>query len=210
MRPLRSIVASFVGVLVLASCGGGGLSTGSRYAPQMLHPNVKRGSVISVALVATITKAQMSKGLYGQVIDQIGGSPQCDVLLYGIDYQTVGVNGEAANASEGFFVPSTGCKGPFPLVGYAHGTNLVKEQLISDPSTISKTWTPPDQAPYVVAGIFAAHGYAVAATDYLGLGKSTYPYHPYLHAQSEASAVVDSLRAARNAAAQLSVSLSRH
>ncbi len=41
------------------------------------------------------------------------------------------------------------------------------------------------------------------ATDYLGLGKSDYPYHPYLHADSEASAIVDSIRAAQKASAKL-------
>jgi hypothetical protein len=37
------------------------------------------------------------------------------------------------------------------------------------------------------------------ASDYLGYAKSTYSFHPYLHADSEASVVIDSIRAARNA-----------
>ncbi|MBV8601920.1 MAG: alpha/beta fold hydrolase, partial [Candidatus Eremiobacteraeota bacterium] len=149
----------------------------------------------------------MSAGIFGKVVNEFG-SPACDVRLYQIQYATIGVGGEPADASAGFFVPLAGCKGPFPLVGYGHGTNLVKQQLISNPATISRTWTPPDQDPYVVANVFAAHGYAVAATDYLGLGLSSYPYHPYLHAASEASAVIDSLRAARAAAKKLGIQLS--
>jgi pimeloyl-ACP methyl ester carboxylesterase len=157
--------------------------------------------------VTTITKAQMQAGLYGEVIKDIGGPPQCDVGLYSITYETIGVNGEPANASAALFVPSAGCKGPFPLVGYSHGTNLVKEQLITQPSTISKSLTPPDQDPIAIAAIFAAHGYATVATDYLGLGLSTYPYHPYLQAASEASAVIDSIRAAERAAKRIHVGL---
>jgi pimeloyl-ACP methyl ester carboxylesterase len=130
------------------------------------------------------------------------------VKLYSVTYETVGVRGEQANASAAFFVPQPPCKGPFPLVGYAHGTNPVKEQLITQPATTSSTWTAPDQDPIVVAAIFAAHGYAVAATDYLGLGLSTYSFHPYLHAASEASAVLDSMRAVRSAAKTLHVPLS--
>jgi pimeloyl-ACP methyl ester carboxylesterase len=48
--------------------------------------------------------------------------------------------------------------------------------------------------------MYAAQGYAVVASDLLGYAKSTYSYHPYLHADSEASAIIDSIRAARNAA----------
>ena len=38
----------------------------------------------------------------------------------------------------------------------------------------------------MLAAMYAAQGYAVVATDYLGYAKSTFPYHPYLHADSEA------------------------
>jgi pimeloyl-ACP methyl ester carboxylesterase len=48
----------------------------------------------------------------------------------------------------------------------------------------------------------------VVATDYLGFAKSTYSFHPYLHADSEASSVVDSIRAARAAAVSQGISLS--
>jgi hypothetical protein len=48
----------------------------------------------------------------------------------------------------------------------------------------------------------------VVATDYLGFAKSAYKYHPYLHADSEASSVIDSIRAARNAAKTVGATLS--
>ena len=56
--------------------------------------------------------------------------------------------------------------------------------------------------------MYAAQGYAVVATDYLGFAKSTYSYHPYLHADSEASAMIYSIRAARVAAFPQGVALS--
>ena len=46
------------------------------------------------------------------------------------------------------------------------------------------------------------------ATDYLGFAKSGYAYHPYLHADSEATSVVDSVRAARHAAGEVGANLS--
>jgi pimeloyl-ACP methyl ester carboxylesterase len=54
---------------------------------------------------------------------------------------------------------------------------------------------------------FAAQGYAVVATDFLGYVESTYPYHPYTHAPTEASSIIDSIRAAREAAPSLGLKL---
>lgn len=196
-------IALAAALALLAGCAGGGSTLapgGARMLPAVHAAPAARGSVIAVSQGILLTKKQMSRGLFGKVVDQVGGSPQCDVMLYDVQYATVGVSGEPATANEGMFVPQAPCKGPFPVVAYAHGTNLVKSQLISNPATISATWTPPDQDPYVVANVFASHGYVVAATDYLGLGESNYPYHPYLHADSEASAVIDGLRAGRSLA----------
>ena len=174
---------------------------GPASGPPMVPP--ARGTIISMTRVGTITEAQMSAGLPGQVITALGGAPECNVTLYAITYQTIGVQGEPADASEGFFVPGNGCKKPYPLVGYAQGTNVIKAQKITNP-------TKRNIEPVVVAAIYAAHGDAVAATDYLGLGYSSYPYQPYLVVSAEASAVIDSMRAARKAAKMLHVSLSRN
>jgi hypothetical protein len=207
---LRTISLAAMAALV-AGCAAHGSTT--PILPQTAQARTfaassARGSIISLKRVGIITGAQMSAGLYGEVIDAISGKPKCDVTLYAIVYNTIGVKGEPANASAAFMVPGKKCgAGPYPLVGYAHGTNLAKEQLITDPATTSKDWTAPDQDPVVVAAIYSAHGYAVAATDYLGLGLSTYPFHPYLHVDSEATAVIDSMRAVRLAAAKLGVPL---
>ncbi|HKE37248.1 MAG TPA: alpha/beta fold hydrolase [Candidatus Baltobacteraceae bacterium] len=206
---MRRIFA-FMAVLSVTACSSSTITTIPRQEPlASFDATAPRGKIERLFYVTTISKARMSAGLFGKVISELGGPPKCAVKLFGIKYETVGVNSEPANASAAFFVPQAPCKAPFPLVGYAHGTNPVQEQLITSPKTASAAWTAPDQDPIVVAAIFAAHGYAVAATDYLGLGLSTYSYHPYLHAASEASAVVDSMRAARNAAAKLHVSLSK-
>ena len=44
------------------------------------------------------------------------------------------------------------------------------------------------------ASVLASYGYAVVVADYLGLGSSA-GYQAYLHAHSEATCVVDALRA---------------
>jgi pimeloyl-ACP methyl ester carboxylesterase len=165
-------------------------------------PALARGSVISLSYVTTFSKKQMTGdlGLEGQVITQIGGAPICTAKLYLIVYATIGTKGEPATASEGFFVPGGECKPPFIMVGYGQGTSTVRAMKISSP-------TPRNVEPVSLASIFAAHGYAVAATDYLGLGYSNYTYQPYLNGKAEASAIIDAMRAARHAARTLHVQL---
>jgi hypothetical protein len=206
----RRLIA-FAAAAVVAGCGARGTSTSALPQAPMsaaAQPQAARGRIVSLKLSTVISPAQMTRGVVNGVVTQIAGPPKCAVKLYAIVYKTIGVKGEPADASAAFMVPGANCgKGPFPLVGYAHGTNLAKNQLITDPSTSSPNWTAPDQDPVTVAAIYAAHGYAVAATDYLGLGLSTYPFHPYLHVDSEATAVIDSMRAARSAAKRLGVAL---
>ncbi len=84
---------------------------------------------------------------------------------------------------------------PASLVAYAKGTDVQKPHTLADPT---------DSQTILLAAMFAAQGYAVVATDYLGFAKSAYTYHPYLHADSEASSVIDSIRAARNLLCELS------
>ena len=120
--------------------------------------------------------------------------------LIALTYRTIGVNGEAANASGVMLAPAGACAAAAaPLVAYAKGTDVQKPRTLANPS---------DSETFLLAAMYAAQGYAVVATDYLGFAKSTYRYHPYLHADSEASSVIDAIRAARNASFGQGVSLS--
>ncbi|HTX58594.1 MAG TPA: hypothetical protein VMH02_02875 [Verrucomicrobiae bacterium] len=209
MRRFHHIAVSCA-VLALVGCAvrGNGPVPQVAQGPALRSAAARaRGAIRWMHYVRSFTIAQLggasSPGLLGtaeEAISAFGGAPKCGVALYAIDYETVGVKGEPATASEGFFVPQRGCKGPFTLVGYGQGTNDVKAQKISDPTSVNIE-------PQILAAIFAAHGYPVAATDYLGLGYSSYAYQPYLVVNSEASAVIDAMRAARAAAAELHVRL---
>lgn len=182
---------------VLAGCSS---NTGIQPVPEPTAA-IARGTVISVVHTATLTKTQMEGGIAGPDITLFGGPPRCDVDVYAVRYNTIGVHGEPADASAGFYVPGPGCKGPYLMIGYAQGTNFNRAMKISNPS-------PKNPEPLIMAAIYGAHGYVVAATDYLGLGYSTYPYEPYLVSSAEASAVIDAMRAVRRAAKMLRVPLS--
>lgn len=125
----------------------------------------------------------------------LSGPAQCNVKVVQLTYDSIGVHGEPVKLSAGMYIPDD-CPGPFPLLAEAHGTESDRKHLATNVGPGSTS-----------VAFFAARGYVVVVADYLGLGKSDYPYHPYLHADSEASAIIDSIRAAKSTAQQLNVSM---
>jgi pimeloyl-ACP methyl ester carboxylesterase len=114
-------------------------------------------------------------------------TPQYNVRLYKVDYETCTPLGARTVASGALLLP-LGVGKPLPLVSYQHGTLT---QTNAAPSSMNLSGE-------VSIGIaFASAGYAVAVPDYLGLGDSP-GLHPYLHARSEATACVDMLRAVKS------------
>jgi pimeloyl-ACP methyl ester carboxylesterase len=166
---------------LLAACGGS---------------DPVNGSLIDTpSTLATLTKAQLdASGLIA-----LSGPAKCDVKLVSLNYVTPGAKGESSNASGVLLLPTgAGCTAAAPLVAYAKGTDVQKPRTLANPL---------DGETGLLAAMYAGQGYAVVATDYLGFAKSNYSYHPYLHADSEATSVIDSIRAARNAASSQGGSL---
>jgi pimeloyl-ACP methyl ester carboxylesterase len=157
------------------------------------------GEVLSSVTLKTFTLAAMDAEL-GDQRDYIG-APRCDVRLIDLTYATLGVHGEPATASAMLLLPEgKTCEGPYPLLGWARGTDTQRNS--EQAQSLLKSGDSP------LLAFFAAQGYAVVATDYLGLGRSDYKFHPYLHADSEASAIIDALRAARSLSGELKAPLS--
>jgi pimeloyl-ACP methyl ester carboxylesterase len=149
----------------------------------------------SPVLLTTLTKAQFD----GSPLVGLSGKAKCDVKVVSLNYVTPGVKGENSNASGVLLLPSgADCTGAAPLVAYAKGTDVEKLRTLANPA---------DGETFLLAAMYASQGYAVVATDYLGFAKSNYSYHPYLHADSEATSVIDSIRAARKAVALQGASL---
>lgn len=166
---------------LLAACGGSDPSNGA----------LKEDPV----LLATLTKAQLD----GSGLLALSGPAKCDVKVIGLHYITPGVKGEVSNASGVLLLPSgADCGVSAPLVAYAKGTDVQKPRTLANPA---------DSETGLLAAMYAGQGYAVVATDYLGFAKSNYTFHPYLHADSEASSVIDSIRAARQAVPAMGGSL---
>ena len=182
IRPLAACLAASAAVL-LAACGGDSGGSVQATGGRLIEP---------AATVANLPKSAL----------QVPAAP-CDVSVVALNYDTPGAKpGETSNSSAGLLVPvgtDPACRGPFPLLAYARGTEVNKPRTMAS-GTDAETRS--------LAAVFASQGYLVVATDYLGFAKSAYPFHPYLHADSEASAVIDSIRAARAYAAASSLPLS--
>jgi len=162
-----------------------------------------RGNVIGVPTDAgTQSKAQLDTTTAALSLQGMTGPAKCDVKVMQLNYQTPGVQpGEMTNASAALLIPSGAdarCNGPLPLIAFARGTRFDKIHTNADPK---------DPSTMILMTFLASQGYAVVATDYLGYALSKYPYHPYVHADTEASAVIDSIRAARNVAPSLGLAL---
>ena len=185
---VRPLIGPLVVAALLAGCGGSD------------SPAPYRGSLRSAPVaVATLTAAQINAATQASGLQALTGAAQCDVNVVALNYNTAGANLEETNASGVLLVPAGACTSAAPLVAYAKGTDVQKPRTLANPQ---------DSETFLLIAFYAAQGYAVVATDYLGFAQSTYPYHPYLHADSEASSVIDSIRAARNAAAQSNLKLS--
>lgn len=155
-------------------------------------PSADRGKVLSSTPLPTLTKAELTF-----IFLVVGAplTPQFDVALHRIQYETIGPWG-AKTVGSGLLLLPVGSTKPLPLVVYQHGTLTLKAEA---PSTLAS------QERYIGAA-FASTGYAAVLPDYLGLGDSP-GLHPYHHAVSEATAGVDLLRAARVVCASRGVAL---
>jgi len=152
-----------------------------------------RGKVIRLQTVDQFDRAVIDNGNRNIALS---GAARCDVRVVQVAYSSVGVRNEPVELSAGLYVPEN-CRGPFPLLAEAHGTQADRTRSAAKVGATSNIIT-----------FFAAQGYVVVVADYLGLGGSSYPFHPYLHADSEASAIVDAIRAAKGAVSTLNVPMS--
>jgi len=111
-----------------------------------------------------------------------------NVKVFELTYETPGVDGTMVNASGIVMVPPSGT-GPFPLLSCQHGTVFSKN--------VAPSYTDSCPEAQALLSEFAAKGYVVVMADYIGLGRAGATLHPYFHAQTEATAARDMIRAAR-------------
>ena len=108
-----------------------------------------------------------------------------DISALKIVYSTTGHKGEPTIASGLLLIPKHTALDKAPFAIYEHGTTSKRDYV---PSELNF------QADY--AANLALNNYITIAPDYIGLGESP-GLHPYLHAETEATATLDMIRATR-------------
>ena len=112
-------------------------------------------------------------------------SAKYNVKAYKITYNTTDVDGSNTVASGAVYIPVGSSCDTFSILSYDHGTVLNKDDVPSR-----------DNQEALIVKIAASVGAVAVAPDYLGLGDNS-GLHPYMHAESEATATIDAIRAAR-------------
>ncbi len=114
----------------------------------------------------------------------IGGTANNGASAYKVLYETPDTDGTIDTASGLVILPILDNAIAKPFLTYQHGTASDRDNV---PSRL------PQEA--LLVYYFASQGYISMAPDYLGLGDSRRTIHPYVHADTEASAAIDLLRA---------------
>lgn len=144
-----------------------------------------QAQLLSDTLLASYTIAEVdSIYIASGIPPYIAGDVIHPIEIYKLIYETQDALGGTTYTSGTLFIPKNDtCNGP--MVAYQHGT-------ISDHASL-----PSNLGGEAIIGIIAATGgYRVAMTDYVGMGDGP-GFHPYVHAKSEATAVIDMLRASK-------------
>jgi len=145
-------------------------------------PVVNRGALISAERTATYNIATLT------FLFAFGGvpvTPQHEVEVYRVVYQTVDPWGLPTRASASLAVPRRAGR-IWPLLAYQHGTITADSEA---PSAAASTEG-------LIGVVLASNGYVAVLADLLGFGESG-GNHPYHHAASTATAVVDAMRVGR-------------
>jgi len=209
---IKGLSLCLVSALLVAGCGGagdGGSGGGSGGGGMSSTPSTPaEGTLLqnAVQLLSTLTAPSLLLELNlatNQPLLSLSGAPVCDVLIYKIQYETVGGASEPTTASGALMVPTglgSTCTGSRPMVLYAHGTSTDRDFDMTDLSNAEAL---------AMAAVFASQGYIVVAPNYAGYDTSTLPYHPYLIAAQQSRDMIDALTAARTALPLASATLTK-
>ena len=146
----------------------------------------KAQHLISYQFLDHYTKQDIQQLLADYGISASVITPEFAVDYYKVTYNTRNAQNTGNTIATGALVVPTGITCPLPLLSYQHGT------------TSKRIKVPSARGGAFEIGVIGAAltGSVTAMPDYLGLGDSP-GFHPYVHAASEATAVIDLLRTAR-------------
>ncbi|WP_336792427.1 lipase family protein [Gordonia malaquae] len=108
------------------------------------------------------------------------------------EYTTTGADGRPATSLGSLYLPKGKAPaGGWPVLSYGHGTAGLSDDVVSYTG-----WAGDGNTGDAYLSRWLDAGFAVAATEYVGIG--TPGVHPYLNTRSEGAAMIDVVRAARS------------
>jgi pimeloyl-ACP methyl ester carboxylesterase len=152
-------------------------------------------TLVSDTILLRFSKTQVDSLYTANGVPAFLFPTQYAVNVHRVIYNTLDGKNQPTIAS-GLIIVPVGDTCPVPLISYQHGTQSKKDQVFS---YLKGEW--------IVGVAGAATGYLACLPDYIGLGFSP-GIHPYQHAETEARAVIDMLRAAREIGAREGLNLS--
>ena len=150
--------------------------------PAALSVPADLGEILACVHVATFTQAELATAALTNAANGYD--------LYQIQYVSQGPVGTPVRVTGLLYAPTGGADAGLastPLVGLAHGTSGMGPNC--GPTHVTT------YADYMALPI-VAHGWAVVATDYPGMGVDDGATSPYLVGPAEAYSILDSVRAA--------------
>ncbi len=155
-----------------------------------------RGNIVDATLVNEVSQAEFDFSISAynfQNGTNLNLQATNDVQIYSVRYETIDPAGQLTEASALVAFPTNVDKN-YPLIAYQHGTEVLRDNA-------------PSQKPNHMSTLaLAATGYVVVSADYLGLGESN-SLHPYVHAHSLATTIIDALRATKQLVAEKGINL---
>jgi Prolyl oligopeptidase family len=195
MNKICTAITACLTVTLLAACSSSTVtstqSTSTAHGTLAVDPPFRIASLSAAAL-----QAQLAANASGAQLLALAGDPACGVDFYYVKFWTLGGAGETTLSSGAMMVPTgaaPACSGAHPMVLYAHGTNPDKTLNIADVTN------PANSEGVLIAAVFAAQGFIVAAPNYAGYDISTLGYHPFLNAAQQSGEMIDMLTAVRKA-----------
>lgn len=150
------------------------------------QPSAPRtGEPVRVEKVMAVTKEELINLWKRNRVSRFLVPVRYDVDIYELIYTSLYPGGDVVRCSGLLFVPRMPASAKRPLLMFNHGTQIKHERRVRLAA---------EQA--ICVG-FATDGYVVAMPDYFGIGKGE-RNHIYQHAESEARANMDMIRAIRS------------
>ncbi len=173
-----------------------GLLLASLASPLATLQAQERGQLVSDSLYFHLDRQQIAAQYARFGLLPAFAPIEYEVDVYRLEYLTPAPTGDSLTMASGLVVrPDGPCF--WPLVSYQHGTIFYGQE----PTALGYEWS--------VGLVLGTGGYLTLMPDYLGYGSSPVDiFHPYLHAETEASATVDLVAAAMAWCAEQGIGLS--